>query len=186
MEGTLTGNGVGVSKSMGGHLLLASPQLTGYFQRAVVLVLEHEPDGAMGVVLNRPTDTPVLDAVPDLADLAEYGDVVYAGGPVEPEGVIALGDFEQPEQAGALVMGSVGLIDPDAPDPDLRRMRVFAGYAGWAPEQLDAELEADGWIVAQAELEDPFSDGDLWPEVLERKGGSYALLAKMPADPSLN
>ena len=175
-----------MSESMAGKLLLAAPQLGGYFARAVVLILEHEPDGAMGVVLNRPTDTTVIDAVPDLADLAEYGDVVHAGGPVEPEGVIALGDFEEPEQAGALVLDSVGLIDPDGPDPDVRRLRVFAGYAGWAPGQLDAELEAEGWIVADADVDDPFSEGDLWPQVLERKGGSYALLAKMPADPSLN
>ena len=175
-----------MAESMAGKLLLASPQLGGYFSRAVVLVLEHEPDGAMGVVLNRPTDTSVMDAVPDLADLAEYDDVVHAGGPVEPEGVIALGDFEQPEQAGALVMGSIGLIDPDAPQPDVRRLRVYAGYAGWAPGQLDAELEAEGWIVASSELDDPFSEDDLWAQVLERMGGSYALLARMPADPSLN
>jgi putative transcriptional regulator len=179
MEGPMT-------DSMAGKLLLASPQLGGYFSRAVVLVLEHEPDGAMGVVLNRPTETPVMDAVPDLADLAEYDDVVHAGGPVEPEGVIALGDFEQPEQAGALVVGSLGLIDPDAPQPDVRRLRVYAGYAGWAPGQLDGELEHEAWIVQEAEPADPFRYGDIWSEALARKGGRYRLMATMPADPSLN
>ena len=175
-----------MSESMAGKLLLAAPQLGGYFARAVVLILEHEPDGAMGVVLNRPTDTAVIDAVPDLADLAEYGDVVHAGGPVEPEGVIALGDFEEPEQAGALVLDSVGLIDPDGPDPDVRRLRVFAGYAGWAPGQLDAEMEQDAWIVTPVEPDDPFAADDLWSLVLQRKGGEFVLMTTMPLDPKLN
>ncbi len=65
-------------------------------------------------------------------------------------------------------------------------MRVYAGYAGWAAGQLDGELEQEAWIVAPAQPDDPFADGDLWSEVLRRKGGTFALMATMPSDPSLN
>jgi len=114
------------------------------------------------------------------------GNVVYLGGPVSPESVVALGDFEQPEEAGTHVVGSLGTLDPDGTNDSLRRLRVFAGYAGWAPGQLDGELEQEAWIVDSAEPEDPFRTGDIWSEALERKGGRYRLMATMPADPSLN
>jgi putative transcriptional regulator len=171
---------------MRGHLLIAAPSLFDYFRRTVVLVLEHTPDGAMGVVLGRETETLVADAVPALAELADDEDVVYLGGPVAPEAVVALGDFEQPEEAGTQVVGSLGTLDPDGANDSLRRMRVFAGYAGWAPGQLDAELDSDAWIVQPADVEDPFRSGDIWSDALGRKGGRYRLMATMPADPSLN
>ena len=82
--------------------------------------------------------------------------------------------------------GSLGLLDPDKDDVALRRLRVYAGHAGWAPGQLDDELAQDAWITEPVDAEDPFSEGDLWTEVLQRKGGAYALLATMPAHPSLN
>jgi len=97
-----------------------------------------------------------------------------------------LGDFKQPDQAGAQLEGTLGLLDPDKPEADLRRARVFAGYAGWGPGQLDMELEAEAWIVEDAAIDDPFAEDDLWRSVLVRKGGEYALLASMPTDPSLN
>ena len=68
----------------------------------------------------------------------------------------------------------------------LRRLRVYAGHAGWAPGQLEGELEQDAWVLERAHAQDPFREGDLWVEALRRKGGDYALLARMPADPSLN
>jgi len=175
-----------VSDSLRGHLLIAAPSLFDYFRRTVVLVLEHTPDGAMGVVLGRETETRVADAVPALADLPGSDDVVYLGGPVSPESVVALGDFERPEEAGTRVVGSLGTLDPDGANDSLRRVRVFAGYAGWGPGQLDGELEEDAWIVTDAAVEDPFADGDLWSDALARKGGKYRLLATMPADPSRN
>jgi putative transcriptional regulator len=140
----------------------------------------------MGVVLGRETETLVADAVPALAELPGADDVIYLGGPVSPESVVALGDFERPEEAGTRVVGSLGTLDPEADNDSLRRVRVFAGYAGWAPGQLDGELEQDAWIVADADPEDPFRSGDLWSRALERKGGRYRLMATMPADPSLN
>lgn len=175
-----------MADSLRGQLLIAAPSLHDYFRRTVVLVLEHTPEGAMGVVLGRETETRVADAVPMLADLPGGDEFVFLGGPVAPQAVVALGDFERPAEAGKQVVGSVGTLDPDAPNASLRRMRVFAGYAGWAPGQLDGELDEDAWIVHAAEPGDPFSSGDIWAEALQRKGGRYRLMATMPADPSLN
>jgi putative transcriptional regulator len=100
--------------------------------------------------------------------------------------VVALGDFEDPDDAGTNLVGSVGLLDPDQSDPALRRLRVYAGYAGWGPGQLDGEVDEGAWIVDPADPEDPFKEGDLWADALQRKGGAYSLLATMPSDPSLN
>jgi len=168
------------------HLLIASPRLADYFRRSVVLVLEHNEEGAMGVVLNRPSDALVRNAVPDLVHLGELDDIVQVGGPVQPQAVIVLGEFEQPEDASRIVAGELGVVDPDRADAELRRARVYAGYAGWAPGQLEAELEEDAWIVEPIDPDDPFREDDLWPAALARKGGEYALLARMPPDPSLN
>jgi len=172
--------------SLRGKLLIASPGLTDFFRRTVVLVLEHTEEGALGVILNRPSETSVDDAVPDLAELRDSDDVVRLGGPVGPESVIVLGRFEDPQEAAAIVLDDLGLVDPSTGMPDLTASRVYAGHAGWAPGQLDGELEQEAWIVEPATPEDPFAEGDLWSEVLDRKGGGYALLARMPEDPSLN
>ena len=162
--------------SLKGQLLIAAPKLADYFARSVVLVLEHSEEGAMGVVLNRPTNIPVAEAVPDLAELAGEDSLMHAGGPVSPSTVIALGDVD----------GTTQLLGPEDTELELRRLRVFAGYAGWAPGQLDGELEEEAWITEPADPGDPFVEGDLWPDVLQRKGGGYALLATLPPDPSLN
>jgi putative transcriptional regulator len=169
-----------------GKLLIASPTLGDYFERAVVLVLAHGDEGAMGVVLNRPSELDVADAVPVLADLVGDDDLVYLGGPVSPRSVVALGEFHDPELATRPVVGAVGVVDPEQVDGSIGRVRVFAGYAGWGPRQLEAELDEEAWFVAPAEPDDPFGDDDLWPVALRRKGGEFALLARMPADPSLN
>jgi len=175
-----------MSESVRGRLLIAAPSLYDYFRRTVVLVLEHTPEGAMGVVLNRSSETRVAEAVPALAELAGEDAVVRLGGPVATESVVALGDFEDPEEAGTLVLGTIGTLDPDALNSSLRRLRVYAGYAGWGAGQLDGELDEGAWIVQDAHPDDPFRDADIWSEALRRKGGGYRLLATMPADPSLN
>lgn len=175
-----------MSESVRGQLLIAAPSLFDYFRRAVILVLEHTPDGAMGVVLNRESETPVAEALPALAELPGADGLVRLGGPVSPESVVALGEFGDPDEAGTAVLGPLGTLDPDAANSSLRRVRVYAGYAGWAPGQLDGELEQGAWIVQQAHPDDPFREGDIWSEALRRKGGGYRLLATMPSDPSLN
>jgi putative transcriptional regulator len=175
-----------VVESLRGQLLIAAPSLYDYFRRAVVLMIEHSPDGAMGVVLNRESETTVAEAVPQLAELADDGELVRIGGPVSPQSVVAIGEFDDIDEAGTQVVGPVGTLDPDATNSSLRRLRVFAGYAGWAPGQLDAELEQDAWVVMPAEPQDAFADGDIWSEALRRKGGAYRLLSTMPDDPSRN
>jgi putative transcriptional regulator len=172
--------------SVRGKLLIASPGLTDFFRRTVVLVLEHSEDGAVGVVLNRPSETAVDDAVPDLPVLVDPDEVVHLGGPVRPETVLVLGRFDDPSEAASIVLDDLGVVDPGIDHPALHAVRVYAGHAGWAPGQLDGELEQDAWIVEDASADDPFDEGDLWSDVLDRKGGGYTLLARMPEDPSLN
>jgi len=175
-----------VTDSLRGQLLIAGPSLFDYFRRTVVLVIEHTDEGAMGVVLNRESELLVSDAVPQLAELAGDEEVVRIGGPVAPQSVVALGEFDDVDEAGKLVTGRLGTLDPDADNDSLRRLRVYAGYAGWAAGQLEDELSQDAWVVAPAEQEDPFSEDDMWSRALERRGGAYRLLATMPTDPSQN
>lgn len=179
-------------ESLRGQLLIAAPNLLDpNFARTVVLVAEHTEEGAMGLVLNRASETTVAEAVPELESLAG-DDVVHVGGPVAPQSVVIVGEFEDPEDAGLIVCDDVGLPAADADLDGLpyvtRRVRVFAGHAGWGPGQLDAELERDDWILETARPEEIFtSDPErLWSTVLERKGGQFALVARMPIDPSLN
>jgi putative transcriptional regulator len=175
-----------------GQLLIASPGLVDpNFRRAVVLVVAHDDEGAVGLVLNRPTEAEVAEAVPPLEPLFDPGDLVSVGGPVQPEAVCVLAEWDDPEEAGTIVFDDVGLMAGDtAVDevlPATRRRRVFAGYAGWGAGQLEIELEEPSWIMADARVEDVFGEPrDLWAEVLRRKGGPYSLLATMPEDPSLN
>jgi putative transcriptional regulator len=170
-----------------GRLLVAAPALRDpNFVRSVILIAEHGEGGAMGVVLNRPSETSVGEAVPELASLSAEDDPVYVGGPVAMDSVLALAEVDDPEDASELVLGDVGFVQ----DPDViaRRGRIFVGYAGWSAGQIEAELEEETWIVVPAEVDDVFSDEPdaLWSAVLRRQGGPLALLATMPPDPSLN
>lgn len=175
--------------SLKGQLLIAAPTLLDpNFRRTVVLIAEHSPEGALGVVLNRGSDLQVGDTAPDLDDLVGPGDAVYVGGPVEPSGIVVLAEFEDPSEAVAVAFEDIGFLGGSRPVAGTRRARVFAGHAGWAPGQLDSEVADDGWIVDPATAEDVFAsepDG-LWNTVLKRKGGRYTLLSRMPLDPSMN
>ena len=180
-----------MSGALRGQLLIASPALVDpNFRRAVVLVVAHDDDGAVGLVLNRRTEAEVAEAVPELADVVEPGALVSVGGPVQSEAVVVIAEWEDHDEAGAMVFGDVGLMsaeaDADRVAENTRRLRVFAGYAGWGGGQLEAELEEDSWIVEPALEEDVFGDGDLWASVLRRKGGAFTLVATMPEDPTLN
>ena len=179
-------------ESLRGQLLIAAPSLLDpNFARTVVLIAEHTEEGAMGLVLNRASETSVAEAVPELEALAGE-DLVHVGGPVAPTSVVIVGDYEDPDDAGLLVTGGVGLPAADSDLDDLmlatRRVRVFAGHAGWGPGQLDDEMEREDWIVAPALPDEVFTDDPdgLWSAVLARKGGQFALVARMPLDPSLN
>ena len=179
--------------SLQGKLLVASPAIFDpNFRRTVVLVTAHNEEGAVGVVLNRPTDATVADAVSQLVSVAGEGATVFVGGPVNPSGVAVLAEFEDADDAAIPVLDDVGFVGLDTAledgVPPFRRARVFAGCAGWAAGQLEDELERDDWLIEPARLEDVFTErpGELWSEVLRRKGGIYELLATMPLDPSLN
>jgi putative transcriptional regulator len=175
--------------SLRGNLLVSSPSLHDpNFRKTVVLVAHHDAEGAMGLVLSRPSTVSATDAVPALDGLPGSSDVVFVGGPVQPETFMVLAEFEDVEEAAASIFGTVGFMAAEA-DPEqlsIRRLRLFSGYAGWAPDQLEAELEEEAWIVEPVDPDDPFHEDDLWPVALRRKGGEYALLARMPVDPSLN
>lgn len=178
--------------SLKGQLLIATPALVDpNFWRTVVLIGEHTEEGALGVVLNRASETEVREAVPELAELADDMGAVHVGGPVQPSAIVVLADFVEPEHAPTLVLDTVGFlpseIDPNALG-ELRHARVFVGYAGWGPGQLDGELEEGSWIVEPGLPEDVFTNEpeSLWSAVLRRKGGPYGVLAAMPPDPSLN
>ena len=176
-----------MSETLRGSLLVAAPILRDpNFFRTVVLVAEHGEEGAMGLVLNRPTDTPVRDALPELSSIAGGRDPVYVGGPVATGSVLAIAELDDPEDASELLFESVGFVQE--PDVDVVRGRVFVGYAGWGAGQLEAELEEESWLVLPAEADDLFSEDPdgLWSAVLRRQGGPYALLSLMPPDPSLN
>jgi putative transcriptional regulator len=184
---------VDADESLRGQLLIASPALFDpNFRRAVLLVTEHSEEGAMGLVLNRPTEAAVVDAVPPLEDLVEPGACVYVGGPVQPTAVVVLAEFGDAGESAALVVEDVGFVradvEPGALPISTRRARVFAGYAGWGEGQLEVELEEESWILEPALPDDVFAEEtvDLWSDVLRRKGGQYSVVALMPPDPSVN
>jgi putative transcriptional regulator len=178
--------------SLRGHLLISSGGLYDpNFRHTVVLIGEHTEDGALGVVLNRPLDATVHDAVPYLADLVPPDDPLFQGGPVQPTGAVLLAHFERADLADIPILGTTGFVIGDV-SPEARagivRARVFAGYSGWGPGQLEGELEEDSWIVTAALDEDVFTDNPelLWSRVLQRMGPEYHRLSRMPFDPSMN
>jgi putative transcriptional regulator len=179
-------------ESLRGQLLVASPALLDpNFRRTVVLITEHTEEGAAGLVLNRPSLVEVAAAVPDLEALADEDEQVWMGGPVQPEAVLVLGEFLDPDDAAVPLFASLGfpsLEEPEEIVPATTRRRVFAGYAGWSAGQLEEEIANEDWILEEALADDAFTaePGELWADVLRRKGGVYELVARMPDDPSLN
>lgn len=176
-----------------GKLLIASPALVDpTFARTVIVVAEHSSDGALGLVLNRPSDAEVDGSVGELGQIVAPGDLVFVGGPVQTHAVMVLAEFNDPTDAAALVLSDCGFLPADGDVPELadrlRRARVFAGHAGWGPGQLDAELEEGSWVVVPAKVDDVFAPDpdELWTEALGRKGGGFAQLARIPSDPSVN
>ena len=183
-------------ESLTGRLLVATPALRDpNFERTVVLIVAHEDGGALGVVLNRATEVQVSEVLGAWGGLAGEPAVVFEGGPVAPEAAICLARARP--GAGELdgfnrVSGAVGTVDLSG-DPDTMRealvgVRVFAGYAGWSPGQLENEIETGSWFVFDALPSDAFAvrPDDLWPMVLRRQGGLMAAVAHFPADPTMN
>lgn len=182
-------------ESLRGKLLVATPGLLDpNFFRSVVLLLEHNEGGALGVVLNRPTDAELTEALPAWADIAAAPAVVFTGGPVQPESAIglALASLGDEPDGFAPLLGGVGSVDLAREPTDVRpapeRLRVFAGYAGWGEGQLEGELAQSSWFVVDTEPDDAWTrhPSGLWRTVLRRQRGRLALFADSPTDPTTN
>jgi putative transcriptional regulator len=181
-----------------GKLLIAEPLLADpNFDRSVVLMIEHTDEGALGVVLNRPTDLEVAAVLSDWSGLAAAPPVLYMGGPVQQNGVLALGrrraDASAAEAVGLTpILGDVGTVDlnlePEELAGSVAGVRFFVGYSGWGRGQLEAELGEGAWLVVPAEADDVFAPEPdaMWRSVLRRQGGRVSMLAHFPAHPSLN
>lgn len=179
-----------------GRLLVATPALrASTFERAVVLLLDHDADGSLGVVLNQPLEVPVGQVLPAWAGSVSAPDVLFGGGPVSTDSALAVGLLAEqvPEPLGWRAMyDRVGLVDLDAPhevlDGAVVGLRVFAGYAGWSPGQLEGEVEEGSWLVVDSGPQDLLdaSPQDLWSRVLRRQPDESRLLATYPADPAMN
>jgi len=179
-----------------GMLLLATPLLLDpNFVETVVLMLDVNDDGALGVVLNRPTALAVSEVLGGWADVVAEPEVLFQGGPVETDGALAvamLGSTVEDNVGFRGVAGQLGLLDLDTPvelvTGSLDGLRIFAGYAGWGAGQLQAEIEEGHWYVVPGRAEDVFrSDAtDLWRDVLRRQPGDLAMHSTRPVDPELN
>jgi putative transcriptional regulator len=179
-----------------GRLLVATPRLTDpNFRRAVVLMLDHGDDGALGIVVNRPLEVDVSAVLPSWQPFATAPGRLFQGGPVALDsalGVVAVpGDDTEPTGVRRII-GSLGLVDLDTPPQvvvgGVAGLRIFAGYAGWSSGQLEEEIGEGAWYVVDSEPRDPFSDAPhlLWRDVLRRQRGELALVSTYPEDPALN
>lgn len=181
-----------MSDSLRGRLLVATPELRDpNFERTVVFVLAHADAGTLGVVVNRPSVTPVAHLLPAWAPVATNPDLLFLGGPVNVDHVIGLVDVP-PDADADLLLGSVTPVDlnespEDLPQPP-RATRLFAGSAGWGPRQVEGELDEGAWWVLDAEVSDLFTSepADLWSQVLRRQPGRLAWFANALGDPQHN
>jgi putative transcriptional regulator len=178
-----------------GKLLISSPSMSdANFDRTVVFMLEHTEEGALGVVLNRPAPLDVADVVPQWAPFVSEPRVVFIGGPVAQGSVLALAraDDAEPSAEFTPVLGAVGVLDatmdPSELGTPIAEVRLFSGYSGWAPGQLERELEVGAWFVIDAEPTDPLSahPENLWAEVLKRQEGREAMANQDPRRHWLN
>ena len=187
---------VGADELRAGQLLVATPLLIDpNFAETVVLLLDADENGALGVVLNRPSTVPVGDVLEPWAAVVAQPDVLFHGGPVSTEGALAVGRLRSVDDAPVgfrEVTSDLGVIDLDTPvelvDGSLAGLRVFAGYAGWGAEQLQGEIAEGSWYVVPGEVPDVFrvDPGSLWRDVLRRQPGEMAWHSTRPSDPDLN
>jgi putative transcriptional regulator len=182
--------------SLKGKLLVAAPAMREpTFARTVISLLEHNGDGALGVVINRPGDASLMEVVPPVAELASQPAVLFAGGPVEPQAAIALGIVAgeaEPSAGWRPVVHPIVTVDLDS-DPtvlerSLRELRVFAGYAGWSAGQLEREIAEGAWYVVESLPLDAFDmwPNRLWSAVLRRQPWPLCVVATCPLDPTMN
>jgi putative transcriptional regulator len=181
-------------KFLKGQLLLDSGQLSGsFFQRTVVLICQHDAEGAFGLVLNRTTGNNVGEMI--VADLPEAlkSCPLYLGGPVQPSALSFLHADDFVPDANVIPNLSLGhsldsLVELGESLSPTRKIKMFAGYAGWSPGQLEDEMKRKAWLTHPASLELVFDTASeqLWQTILRSKGWQYKLLAQSPEDLSAN
>jgi putative transcriptional regulator len=177
-----------------GRLLVATPRLVDpNFERSVVLVLDHDDAGSLGVVLNRPSPVPVDDVLTGWGHLADEPPVLFHGGPVSTDSALAVATLtgDQEPVGFRRLFDRTGIVDLDTPTELLEAavsgLRIFAGYAGWGGGQLAGEIEEGSWYVVPVEAGDLSGPPDgLWARVLRRQPGELAWVSTRPTDPSLN
>jgi putative transcriptional regulator len=183
------------SPSTAGRLLISSPAMSdSNFDRTVIFILEHAAEGAIGVVVNRQSKVDVAEAMPEWVHLLSVPSVFFVGGPVAQGAVLALGraDAVESTEDFALVNHSVGVIDvskgPTGIDVSLTELRLFTGYSGWSPGQLEQELSGGAWFVVDPEPSDPLTDEPetLWTRLLKRQEGIEAMENQDPKRHWLN
>lgn len=184
----------GKFKSLKGQLLLDGGKLSGsYFHRCVVLICQHDPKGAFGLIVNRPTDKKVGEALAaDLSDTLKE-QLLFLGGPVQPQAMSYLHSDEFLPAANVLPNLHLDhslddLIDLGASFSTTKKLKVFAGYAGWSPGQLDDEMKRGAWLTHPASVELVFckDDKQLWASLVRQQGWQYRLLSEQPEDLSWN
>lgn len=185
----------GFMETTRGQLLVATPLIdAGTFFRAVVLVLNHDEDGALGVILNRPLNADIEEFFPNITELVSSPMLLFQGGPVDVESALAVGILQGDQEpiGWQTMVGNFGLVDLAIPSAlvskEIQGVRVFAGYAGWSAGQLEAEIDEGSWLVVSSRPDDLVNANPklLWQEVLNRQTGEVRLYASFPDDPNLN
>ncbi|MBI5855648.1 MAG: YqgE/AlgH family protein [Nitrospirae bacterium] len=179
-----------------GIFLVASPALRDpNFRQAVVLLCEYGTEGALGVIVNRPTAVSLTEAVPQIPVLEGQGHVLFSGGPVQTNQVMVLYRVtEDPGEThhvfdGVYLGGNLGRLERLIVTPNTNEsFRAFMGYSGWAPGQLENEMKTGSWLTLPGDSSLVFEKDpvQVWPDIFRSLGGQFAMYADMPADPSLN
>jgi putative transcriptional regulator len=179
-----------------GVFLVASPALRDpNFRQTVVLLCEHGPEGALGVVVNRPTAMHIAEALPQVPVLEGQKHVLFAGGPVQTNQIMLLYRLDQvPENShhifdGVCLGGDLSVLERILTSSrDNEAFRAYLGYAGWGPGQLEREMETGSWITLPADPAIVFEKDParIWPDILASLGEPFRRYADMPPDPSLN
>lgn len=179
-----------------GELLVSTTQVSGdFFEQAVVLLLDCDLDGALGVTLNKLADTALESVLPDWTELVAPPRLLFSGGPVSPNGAVCVAKLIDPTEeppGWRRVVDDIGLLHLDTPveiaSGGYTALRIYAGYSGWGPGQLEDELARGFWYRMPSREDDIFTadPGGLWRRVLRRHGGAAALLSTWPKDPELN
>jgi putative transcriptional regulator len=181
-------------KSLKGQLLLDNGRLQGsFFHRTVLLICQHDEEGAFGLVLNRPMGKQVGEALTaNLSDVLKTQEL-FLGGPVQPQALSYLHADDFLPDANVLPNLSLdhsidNLIDLGDSFSTTQKLKIFAGYAGWSPGQLDDEMKRDTWLIHPASPDLVFCENpeDLWPGILKEKGWKYRLISQQPDDLSQN